>query len=93
MEENNSKKIEKVIKALNNLLQEKNERYGNAALEPLEIFSTLPAVSGILIRLDDKLSRIKNSPKLRKNDIVDIMGYLVLLCVNKEWDDFSDLID
>ena len=85
--------IQKVTTSLNNLLQEKNRRYGNSALSPLGIFNKLDNTSGILVRLDDKAARLKNSTELRKNDIVDIMGYLVLLCVSKEWVDFSDLID
>jgi len=46
-----------------------------------------------LNRIDDKLSRIKNSEELRKNDVVDLMGYLVLLCIKKGWMNFKDLID
>ena len=75
------------------MVYEKNKRYGNSALEPCNIFSKLPAENSICIRLDDKLNRVKNSQELRKNDIADIMGYLLLLCKSKGWQDFSDLID
>ena len=89
-----NKEIENVTKEINKLLQEKNKRYGNSALNPLGIFNKNDATSGIQIRLDDKLMRIKNnSGDLRKNDIADIMGYLVLLCVSKGWLDFTELID
>lgn len=88
-----SKKISHILESLNKLLQEKNKRYGNSALEPLGIFNKGDSTDGILIRLDDKLQRIKNSTELRKNDVADIMGYLTLLCVSKGWDDFSELID
>ncbi len=47
----------------------------------------------MLTRLDDKLSRIKNAKELRKNDVSDILGYLILVCVNLGWDDFDELID
>lgn len=90
---NTSWKINKITEELNNLLQEKNKRYGNAALEPLGIFNKNDATDGILVRLDDKLMRIKNSKELRKNDIADVLGYLVLLCADKEWILFKDLID
>lgn len=90
---NTSWKIKKITEELNNLLQEKNKRYGNAALEPLGIFNKNDATDGILVRLDDKLMRIKNSKELRKNDIADVLGYLVLLCGDKEWISFKDLID
>lgn len=85
--------IEKVMNSMNDLLQEKNKRYGNSALNPLGVFNKRSATEGIQIRLDDKLMRVKNSSELRKNDIADIMGYLVLLCVSEGWTDFSELID
>ena len=44
-------------------------------------------------RLDDKLSRIKNSDEPMKNDVFDLIGYLILLCVKKGWTDFTELID
>lgn len=88
-----SEKIIDVLQSLSDLLQEKNRRYGNSALEPLGIFNKGNSTDGILIRIDDKLQRIKNSSELRKNDVADIMGYLTLLCVSKGWDDFKDLID
>ena len=43
--------------------------------------------------MDDKLSRIVNGKELRKNDIVDLTGYLVLLLAQKGWDNFKELID
>ena len=80
--------------ALADFLIEKNKRYGNSALEPANVFSKLDAEAGIMIRLDDKLKRIKNNTgEHRKNDFADILGYIVLLCVKKGWTDFSDLID
>lgn len=83
---------------MSNLLVEKNKRYGNSALSPLNIFAHHmaeddTASNSILVRLDDKLSRIRNANELRKNDVADIMGYLTLLCVNKGWTDFKELID
>lgn len=85
-------KIQKVTEGLNYLLQEKNKRYGNSALEPLDNIK-YTAEDGIKIRLSDKLKRVINSEELRKNDVADIIGYLILLCVNKEWLTFKDLID
>jgi hypothetical protein len=63
------------------LLINKNIKYGNSALEPLGVFSQLSAKEGLLIRIDDKLKRIKNG-SLEKDDedvINDLIGYLVLL--------------
>jgi len=86
-------KIRQVAESIRDLLLEKNKRYGDSALTPRNIFSKLDAGSAIKIRLDDKLSRIINSEELRKNDVADVMGYLILLCVNQCWLAFSDLID
>jgi len=87
-------KIIALCDSMKALLLEKNQRYGDSALSPLGIFSTLNATEGIKVRLDDKLARIKNHPEsLRKNDIADIIGYLVLLCAAQGWTSFDDLID
>jgi len=84
--------IEQVTESLKELLLEKNKRYGNSALEPLEGIKYTPE-DGIKIRLADKVKRIINSKELRKNDIADMLGYMILLCVYKEWLSFKDLID
>lgn len=78
---------------LKDFLLEKNEHYGDSALDPVRIFSNADPGEQILVRLDDKLSRIRNSDGLRRNDVVDLAGYLVLLMVQHEWTDMSDLID
>jgi hypothetical protein len=75
------------------MLVEKNKRYGNSALEPVGVFNKEDPGKGILIRLDDKLKRIKESSEVRKNDIADLMGYLALFCVAEGWIDFTDQID
>lgn len=91
--------IAQIYASQSNLVQEKNKRYGNAALEPLGVFSrhikteNSESLNGILVRLDDKLKRVKHGDEIRKNDVSDLMGYLALLCVEKGWTDFSDLID
>jgi len=86
------KNTQSILNSIETVLIEKNKRYGNSALKPLNIFSTHDE-TGIGQRLDDKLSRIKNSDDLRKNDIFDLMGYLILLCHKKEWTNFDELID
>jgi hypothetical protein len=79
-----------ILDSLKDLLDYKNEKYGNVALNPLNIFSEF---GGIGQRLDDKLARIKNCDELRKNDICDLMGYLVLLCKEHGFEDFSEFKD
>jgi hypothetical protein len=92
-ETDTQKKIRKIASQFANFLVEKNRRYGSSATEPMRVFSKAKASDGILVRLDDKLSRIKNSDKLRKNDVSDLIGYLMLLCVANDWTSFDELLD
>lgn len=78
---------------MKDFLSEKNKRYGNSALDPIQVFAGKKDSTLIDVRIDDKLSRIKNSEELRKNDTIDLIGYLVLKCFEKKWDDFRELID
>ena len=87
------KKIESVFNNMRDLVLEKNKRYGDSALNPIKCFSKVSADESIRIRLDDKLKRIMNASEIRKNDVADIIGYLSLLCVSRDWIDFVDLID
>ena len=57
----------------------KNKAYGDSALNPLRIFSKADADEGIKVRIDDKLSRIKNQGFDDSEDAVkDLTGYLIL---------------
>jgi hypothetical protein len=76
--------VHDVLQEIEDLLVAKNEKYGNSALEPLGVFSKLSAKNGLLVRIDDKLKRIKNG-SLEKDDedvINDLIGYLVLLKIS-----------
>ena len=84
-----------VMQEIKELLLEKNEKYGNSALEPLGVFSKLSPEEGLLIRIDDKLKRIKNG-SLDKDDedvINDLIGYLVLLKVYQNQESKYDELD
>ena len=64
------------------LLLYKNKQYGDSALNPSRIFSKSSAVEQLLVRIDDKLNRIKKGAGLVATDedvIQDLIGYLVLL--------------
>jgi len=86
-------KIIDTFESLRHLLLEKNKRYGDAAVNPRQIFSKLSGEEAIKIRLDDKLSRIINSKELRKNDVADLIGYLTLYSITQGWTDFTDQLD
>lgn len=94
--EETQKKIAFLCDAMKQLLLEKNKRYGNSILSPLRIFSKKDRDdSDLPARIDDKLSRIRNSEKYRFNDIVDLIGYLFLLLVDlgAEKEDILQFID
>jgi hypothetical protein len=76
--------VSEVLIEIKELLIYKNKKYGNSALEPLGVFSKLSAKEGLLVRIDDKLKRIKNG-SLEKDDedvVNDLIGYLVLLKIS-----------
>ena len=89
--------ISKVCEDIRLLLIKKNEDYGNSFHEPINIFSRLSAKEGILIRIDDKLKRLKNLTTSEyeanfesiQDTVRDLIGYLILLLVEtddkKEW--------
>jgi hypothetical protein len=85
--------IPEVLSGMEELLLYKNEKYGDSTGSPLNAFSKLSGEEGILVRLDDKLKRIITSPELRKNDVSDMIGYLVLLCRAKGWTNFKEYMD
>lgn len=62
----------------------KNIQYGNSALEPVRVFSQASPREQILVRLDDKLSRIAKGKHETEDVILDLIGYLVLLRVSDE---------
>jgi hypothetical protein len=79
-------KVSSYLLEIRELLITKNLKYGNSALEPLGVFSKLSAKEGLLVRIDDKLKRIKNG-SLEKDDedvINDLIGYLVLLKIQTQ---------
>jgi len=67
------------------LLLEKNISYGNSALQPVSIFSKINTDEQINSRIDDKLSRIKNSQGYPgDNDLLDLVGYLILKMIHNK---------
>jgi hypothetical protein len=74
--------ISLICDQIKELLLEKNAKYGDSALNPARVFSRANAVEQILVRIDDKLNRVKQGAGLLANDedvVMDLIGYLVLL--------------
>ena len=80
---NTQKKINEIMNAMRGLLVYKNQKYGDSALNPKQIFYKGNATNSILIRLDDKLGRIMSNTDAtpRINDVADIIGYCTLLLI------------
>lgn len=94
---NSKEKIIEIMDSMKDLLLYKNEKYGDSALSPNNIFYKGDSTNSILIRLDDKIGRIKNNPDSlpRMNDVCDIIGYCTLLLVsmNISTEDIAHLKD
>jgi hypothetical protein len=76
--------VAEALREIKEMLIFKNQKYGNSALEPLGVFSQLSPREGLLIRIDDKLKRIKNGSLANDDEDVvnDLIGYLVLLKIH-----------
>ena len=75
--------IKQKCRQLEDLLVRKNDAYGDSALEPLGVFSSANASTGLKIRLDDKLKRIANAEDTQ-DTLIDIAGYIILLMIAQD---------
>lgn len=74
------KDLERVLNGLSEMLREKNRKYGDSALNPSRVFAKSDAIEQIRVRIDDKLSRIKNIQDDDTEDAIqDLIGYLIIL--------------
>lgn len=73
--------IKKIGEQVIDLLLKKNAAYGDTANNPTNVFSKLDSKEAIKVRIDDKLSRIKNKGLNDKTEdtLTDLIGYLILL--------------
>ena len=68
------------VKEIGKFLIDKNRKYGNSAIQPTRIFSKASDEEQIMVRLDDKLSRLQSDQCDDDEDVIlDIIGYLILL--------------
>lgn len=64
------------------MLLDKNKKYGSSATNPIRVFSKLEPLEGIKLRMDDKLSRIRNGAADDDEDpVYDLAGYCILYLV------------
>jgi len=74
--------IATVCDEIKEMLLSKNRKYGDSALNPVRVFSKSDNIEQIKVRIDDKLSRLRNQQQDEDEDVInDLIGYLVLLKV------------
>ena len=62
------------------MLLAKNTAYGNSAANPVRVFAKgIDDEAGIMVRMDDKLSRIARGSDAGEDPMLDLAGYIVLL--------------
>jgi len=68
-------------------LLQKNKEYGDSAVNPLRIFSSADNIEQINVRIDDKLSRLRNkgSKSIKEDTVLDLIGYLILRRVAEKY--------
>jgi len=76
--------VDAVLDAVSAMLIAKNEAYGNSALDPVRIFSKVSTVEQILVRIDDKLSRLARGDNAGEDVEMDLLGYLVILRIARK---------
>lgn len=78
-------KVDEVLADVKAKLIAKNNQYGNSALEPIRAFSKLNPVEQLLIRIDDKISRLQKGDGTGDEDAeADTLGYLILLAIARK---------
>ena len=76
--------LDEVMASIQAMLVNKNRKYGDSALNPNQTFSSASPIELINIRMDDKLSRIRNRQADEDEDVeVDLIGYLILKQIAK----------
>ncbi len=78
--------VREELRAVEEMLLQKNAAYGDSALSPLRIFSSASTTEQLRVRLDDKLSRLSRGTASGEDTVKDALGYLVLLRISERRD-------
>lgn len=70
--------IPRAIEAFRDFLLEKNKAYGNSIYEPVRVFTNASIDSLILVRLNDKATRLLKGESGGEDSFDDLLGYLIL---------------
>ena len=80
-------KISDELQQIEAFLHDKNDAYGNSALDPVRVFSRTDTAEQLRVRIDDKLSRLMRGGEYPGDDtVLDLIGYLVLLRIAERSD-------
>ena len=66
------------------MLLAKNAAYGDSAINPVRVFSRASTEEQLLVRIDDKLSRLARGSAAGEDVVDDLIGYLILLKVSRD---------
>ena len=83
-EETFTSALDTQLQLIRSLLIEKNRAYGDSALMPLRCFSKASVIEQLLVRIDDKLSRVQRGSNAGEDVEIDLIGYLVMLRIARE---------
>jgi hypothetical protein len=73
--------LEQTLNNAKRMLIEKNRQYGDSALNPVRVFSTASLKEQLLVRLDDKVSRLARGQAAGEDVAQDMLGYLLLVAI------------
>jgi len=80
---NFKQEVSGVCDLIKSMLLEKNQKYGNAALDPVRIFSDAGVDEQLRVRADDKAARLLAAdPSDSEDAALDLIGYLVLMYIS-----------
>jgi len=82
--QDSQQQIANICDKVKDLLLARNLKYGDSALSPIRVLSKSSPIEQILVRIDDKLNRLKQGNGLLESDedvVIDLIGYFVLLRV------------
>ena len=72
------KELRVAVDEIETLLKSKNRAYGDAALNPIRVFSKADPIEQLKVRIDDKLSRLARGTNLGEDVILDLLGYMLI---------------
>lgn len=77
--------VRRILEGVADTVVQKNQAYGDSALNPIRVFSKTDRMEQLYTRLDDKLSRVQKGHEYPGDDTIrDIIGYCTLILIARE---------